>query len=92
MNWLDLYLACTRDRTAFNAGVAVVDGMTDRDAEFRNGVYRRADRIGFPRCHYRAAETICAGMDAWSRFTATADVHALADAMLELDELSGAKP
>lgn len=83
MNWLQTYLDCTRDRLHETLG----DAALQRDDDFRNHVYRRADGLGFPRCRFRPAEAVCAGAEAWALFTSRADVHALADSMLSLDEL-----
>jgi hypothetical protein len=87
VNWLELYLDCTRDR----AGEAVTDDALRRDAAFRNHVYRRAMALDYPRCRFRLSDTVCAGMENWAKFTATSDVHALADSMLELDAIEYAQ-
>lgn len=84
MNWLALYLDATRDRAADDCSEAAVK----RDADFRNLAFRRAAELSFPRCQFRPGEAVMPGIDAWGIFTARADVHSIADAMLDLDGIA----
>ena len=82
-NWLEIYCECVRDRTAADTS----NEAAQRDALFRNSVFRRAGNLQFPRCVYRPAEAVAAGVDMWALFTARGDIHMVADAMLSLDEI-----